>query len=116
MISVSKNLTPPSGRGSGWVFWVLAVLALSAFLPVVGFMVLLLGLFFLCAAHRWAAVILGLTLAMACVIGAVVILNDPKMGDVAPTGLLFLPWAGVGLWLAAAGFSKKRGSPNDPSA
>jgi hypothetical protein len=31
-------------------------------------------------------------------------------------GLLFLPWAGLGLWLAAAGFSKKRGSPKDPSS
>jgi hypothetical protein len=98
---------PKSGQGGGWVFWLLAVFGLTPVFPVVAFVVLLLGLFFLCVAHRSAAVILGLALAVACVSGAFVILNDPEMGDVAPTGLLFLPWAGFGLWLAGRGLSRK---------
>ena len=86
----------------------MAVFALTPVLPVVAFAVLLLGLFCLCVAHRWAAVLLGLTLAITCVILAVESLSDPKMGDTAPVGLLFLPWACLGLWLAAGGLSKKR--------
>ena len=107
---------PKSGQGGGWGCWLMAVLALGALFPPLGFMVLLMGLFFLCVAHRWAAVLVGLTLAVACVIGAIVIMNDPKMGDNAFVGILFLPWAGFGLWLAAGGFSKKRGVPKNPSS
>jgi hypothetical protein len=107
---------PKSGQGGGWGCWLMAVLALSAIFPPLAFMVLLMGLFFLCVAYRWAAVLVGLTLAVACVIGAIVILNDPKIGDMAPVGLLFLPWAGLGLWLAVGGFSKNRVLPKDPSS
>lgn len=85
----------------------MAVFALTPFLPAVAFAVLVLGLFFLCVAHRWAAVLLGLTLAITCVVCAIEFLSDPKMGDDASIGILFLPWAGFGLWLAAGGFSKK---------
>ena len=92
----------------------MAVFALTPIFPVAAFMVLLLGLFFLCVEYRWAAVLLGLTLAVTCAIGAVLILSAPDMGDMAPVGLLFLPWAGFGLWLAAGGLSKKRGLPHDP--
>jgi hypothetical protein len=99
---------PQSGQGGGWGCWPLAVFGLTPFLPVVAFMVLLLGLFALCVAYRWAAVLLGLTLAVTCAIGAIVFLSDPNMGDMAPVGLLFLPWAGFGLWLAAGRLSKKR--------
>ena len=99
---------PASGQGSGWGCWLLAVFALTPIFPVAAFMVLLLGLFFLCVAYRWAAVLLGLTLAVTCEIGAIVFLSDPNMGDMAPVGLLFLPWAGFGLWLAAGRLSKKR--------
>jgi hypothetical protein len=99
---------PHSGQGSGWGCWLLAVFGLTPFLPVVAFVVLLLGLLFLCVAYRWAAVLLGLTLAVTCAIGAVLILSAPDMGDMAPVGLLFLPWAGFGLWLAAGRLSKKR--------
>jgi len=60
---------------------------------------LVLGLFALCIAYRWAAVLLGLTLAATCVICAIEFLRDPNMGDNAFTGILFLPWAGFGLWL-----------------
>ena len=70
--------------------------------------------FALCIAYRWAAVLLGLTLAATCVICAIEFLRDPNMGDNAFTGILFLPWAGFGLWLAAGGLSKKRGLPHDP--
>ena len=87
----------------------LVVLVLSAIFPPLAFVVLLLGLFFLCVAHRSAAVILGLALAVACVIGAMEIMTDPKMGDNAFVAILFLPWAGAGLWLAGRGLSKKRG-------
>jgi hypothetical protein len=111
-----ESSQPKSGQGGGWGCWLMAVLALSALFPPLGFMVLLIGLFFLCAAYRWAAVLLGLTLAVTCVICAIVILNDSKMGDHAFVGILFLPWAGFGLWLAAAGFSKKRELPKDPSS
>jgi len=111
-----KSNQPEPGQGSGCGCWLLAVFGLTPIFPVVAFMVLLIGLFFLCATHRWAAVLVGLTLAVACVIGAIVILNDPKMGDNAFVGILFLPWAGFGLWLSAGGFSKKRGLPNDPSS
>jgi hypothetical protein len=107
---------PKSGQGGAWGCWLVAVLALGALFPPLGFMVLMIGLFFLCATHRWAAVLLGLTLAVTCAIGAIAILSDPKMGDMAPVGLLFLPWAGFGLWLAAGGSSKKPKLPNDPSA
>ena len=86
----------------------MAVFGLTPVFPVVAFTVLVLGLFALCIAYRWAAVLLGLTLAVTCAIGAIVFLTDPSMGDMAPTGLLFLPWAGFGLWLAAGGLSKKR--------
>ena len=99
---------PESGQGSGWGCWLLAVFGLTPFLPVVAFVVLLLGLLALCVAYRWAAVLLALTLAVTCAIGAIVFLSDPNMGDMAPVGLLFLPWAGFGLWLAAGGLSKKR--------
>jgi hypothetical protein len=99
---------PQSSQGSGWGCWLLAVFGLTPFLPVVAFMVLLLGLFFLSIAHRWAAVLLGLTLAATCVICAIEFLSDPNMGDNAFTGILFLPWAGFGLWLAAGRWSKKR--------
>jgi hypothetical protein len=101
---------PESGQGGvgGWGCWLLAVFGLTPFLPVVAFVVLLLALLALCVAYRWAAVLLGLTLAVTCAIGAVLILSAPDMGDMAPVGLLFLPWAGFGLWLAAGGFSKKR--------
>jgi hypothetical protein len=98
---------PKSGQGGGWGLWLLAVFALTPVLPAVAFVVLLMGLFFLCVAYRWAAVLLGLTLAVACVIGAIAILTDPKMGDNAWTGWLFLFWAGFGLWLAAGKYSKK---------
>jgi len=98
---------PKSGQGGGWGCWLLAVFVLTPIFPVAAFMVLMVGLFFLCVAYRWAAVVLGLTLAVACVIGAIGILTDPKTGDAAPMGLLFLPWAGLGLWLAAKGLSKK---------
>ncbi|HEV7924545.1 MAG TPA: hypothetical protein VGR14_04275 [Verrucomicrobiae bacterium] len=98
---------PNSGQGCGLAFWLLVVFALTPIFPVAAFMVLLLGLFVLCFAHRSAAVLLGLTLAVACVIGAIVILGDPEMSDAAPTGLLLLPWAGLGLWLAAGKYSKK---------
>ena len=86
----------------------MAVFALTPIFPVAAFMVLLLGLFFLCVAYRWAAVLLGLTLAVTCAVGAIVFLSDPNMGDMAPVSLLFLPWAGFGLWLAAGRLSKKR--------
>ncbi|MGO8927949.1 MAG: hypothetical protein ACLQU3_13815 [Limisphaerales bacterium] len=99
---------PKSGQGSGWGCWLLAVFALTPVFPAVAVAVFLLGLFFLCVAYRWAAVLLGLTLAITCVILAIECLNDPKLGDDAFTGILFLPWAGFGLWLAAGGFSKKR--------
>jgi uncharacterized membrane protein len=99
---------PESGQGSGCGCWFLAVFALTPIFPVAAFMVLMLGLFFLCVAHRWAAVLLGLTLAVTCAIGAIVFLSDPNMGDMAPVGLIFLPWAGFGLWLAAGRWSKKR--------
>jgi len=98
---------PKSGQGGGWGCWLLAVFGLTPIFPVVAFMVLLIGLFFLCAAYRWAAVLVGLALAVACVIGAIVIMNDPKMGDNAFVEILFLPWAGFGLWLAAGKYSKK---------
>jgi hypothetical protein len=99
---------PQSSQSSGWGCWLLAVLGLTPFLPVVAFVVRLLGLFALCVEYRWAAVLLGLTLAVTCAIGAVLILSAPDMGDMAPLGLLFLPWAGFGLWLAAGRLSKKR--------
>ena len=99
---------PPSSQGSDWGCWLLAVFALTPIFPVAAFMVLLLGLFFLCVAYRWAAVLLGLTLAVTCAVGAIVFLSDPNMGDMAPVSLLFLPWAGFGLWLAAGRLSKKR--------
>jgi hypothetical protein len=105
---------PESGQGSGWDCWLLAVFGLTPVLPVVAFTVLVLGLFALCIAYRWAAVLLGLTLAATCVICAIEFLRDPNMGDNAFTGILFLPWAGFGLWLAAGGLSKKRGLPHDP--
>jgi hypothetical protein len=98
---------PESGQCSGWGCWVLAIFGLTPLLPVVAFVVLMLGLFFLCVAHRWAAVLLGLTLAVTCTICAIEFLSDPKMGDDAFIGILFLPWAGFGLWLAAGGWSKK---------
>ena len=85
----------------------MAVFALTPVFPVVAFMVLLLGLFTLCVAYRWAAVLLGLMLAATCVICAIEFLSDPNMGDNAFTGILFLPWAGFGLWLAANGLSRK---------
>jgi hypothetical protein len=99
---------PASGQGGGWGCWLLAVFALTPVLPVVAFGVFLLGLFFLCVAHRWAAVLLGLALAITCGMFAIESLTDPKMGETAPVGLLFLPWAFLGLWLAAGGLSKKR--------
>ena len=99
---------PTSGQGGGWGCWLLAVLWLGAVLPPVGFVVLLLGLLLLCAAHRWAAVLLGLTLAATCMVGAIAIMSDPNMGVTAPTGLLFLPWAGFGLWLATDGHRRKQ--------
>ena len=86
----------------------MAVFALTPVLPVIAFGVFLLGLFCLCIAHRWAAILLGLTLAITCVIFAIEFLTDPKMGDDAFIGILFLPWAGFGLWLAAGKGSKKR--------
>jgi hypothetical protein len=98
---------PKSGDGGGWGCWLLAVFVLTPIFPPLAFMVLMAGLFFLCVAYRWAAVLLGLTLAVACVICAIGFLTDPKMGDDAFLGILFLPWAGFGLWLAAGGFSKK---------
>ncbi|HEV8059524.1 MAG TPA: hypothetical protein VGP68_06610 [Gemmataceae bacterium] len=104
-----ESSQPKSSQRGGWACWLLAVFVLTPIFPVAAFVVLMAGLFFLCVAHRWAAVLLGLTLAAACVIGAIVILNDPKMGDNAFLGILFLPWAGVGLWLAGSGLFKKRG-------
>lgn len=98
---------PKSGQGSGWGCWLLAVFALTPVFPAVAFVVFLLGLLFLCVAYRWAAVLLGLTLAVTCAIGAIEMLSDPKTGDMSPAGLLFLPWVGFGLWLAAGGLSKK---------
>lgn len=103
-----ESNSPKSGQGGGWACWLLAVLVLGAFLPAVGFMILMAGLFVLCAAYRWAAVMLGLALAVGSTISMIAIMSDPKMGDMAPTGLLFIPWAGFGLWLAAKGISKKR--------
>lgn len=83
-----------------------AVLGLAFFFPPVAVLVVLLALFWLCIAYRWAAVLLGLSLTASCVICAVKILSDPKIDD-AFEGILFLPWAGFGLWLAAKGLSKK---------
>jgi len=105
---------PKSGQGSGWGCWLLVVFALTPFLPIVAFLVLLLGLFALCVAYRWAAVLMGLTLAITGVICAIEFLSYPNMGDDACIGILFLPWAGFGLWLAAGGLSKKRRFPHDP--
>jgi hypothetical protein len=102
-----ESSQPKSGQGGCWGCWFMAVLGLGAIFPPVGLMVLLLSLLALCIAYRWAAVLLGLALAVTCAIGAIVILADPKMGDAAWTGLLLLPWAGFGLWLAAGGLSKK---------
>jgi hypothetical protein len=99
--------SPKSSQRGGWGCWFLAVFGLTPFLPAVAFAVLLLGLFCLCVAHRGAAVLLGLTLAITCVVCAIEFLSDPKIGDDASIGILFLPWAGFGLWLAAGGFSKK---------
>lgn len=48
-----------SGEGGGWGCWLVVVLVLSAIFPPLASVVLLLGLFFLCVAHRSAAVILG---------------------------------------------------------
>jgi hypothetical protein len=108
----------PSSQGCGCL-GLLAVLALTPLAPAVAFLGVLLGLFWLFAVHRWAAVLLGLTLAITCLVCAVVILSDPSMGDMASTGLLFLPWAGFGLWLAAQGLARKRSGadgnqPHDP--
>ncbi len=102
-----ESSQPKSSQDGGWGCWLLAVFVLTPIFPVAAFVVLMAVLFFLCVAHRWAAVVLGLTLAVACVIGAFVVMTDPKTGDAAPMGLLFLPWAGLGLWMAARGFSKK---------
>jgi hypothetical protein len=116
MLDMSTNLhlmdnqqsnQPKSGQGGGWGCWLLAVFVLTPIFPVVAFVILLLGLLFLCAVYRWAAILLGLTLAVACAIGAIAILSAPDMGDEACMGLLFLPWAGLGLWLAAGKYSKK---------
>ncbi|MCX6928235.1 MAG: hypothetical protein NT154_34245 [Verrucomicrobia bacterium] len=103
-----------SGEGCGWGFWLLTVLALSSFFPALAFVGFLLGLLLLCAVYRWASILLGLTLVVGCVILAFVILSDPKIGDSAETVWVLVPWAGFGLWLAARGFSKKRGLTNDP--
>jgi hypothetical protein len=97
---------PDSGQGTGLGCWLLAIF--GPLFPAVAFVALLLGLLLLCAAYRWAAVVLGLTLAVACAIGAILILSAPDMGEMAPVGLLFLPWAGFGLWLAKEGWSRKR--------
>ena len=104
---------PNSGQNSGCAGLLVAVLGLAFFFPVVAIMVVLLGLFFLCIAYRWAAVLFGLSLAVSCVICAIKILSDPKIDD-AFEGILFVPWAGFGLWLAANGLSKNRGLPHDP--
>ena len=53
-------LKPPrdSAPGGGcWVCWLLTVFGLSALLPPLGFVVLLLGLLFMCVVYRLAAVI-----------------------------------------------------------
>jgi len=96
---------PKSGKG-GWGCWFLAVLWLGAVLPPVGFVVLVLGLFLLCVAYRWAAIVIGLTLAVTCTVCAISLMTDPESGDVS-IGLLFLPWIGLGLWLAFKGPSRE---------
>ena len=107
-MTLSNQPNPvPSGECGGWALWLLATLWLSAILPPVGFGLLFIGLFVLCIAHRVAAVVCGLALAVGCAIGAFKIMSDPKIGDDAIIGVLFLPWAGFGLWLAANGLSRK---------
>lgn len=96
-----------SGHGGIWAALPLAVVYLSALLPCLAFVLVLFGLLVVCGSCRPLAVLLGLTLAVACVIGAIAIMSASEMGDDACTGLLFLPWAGFGIWIAAGGLSKK---------
>lgn len=67
---------------------------------------MLIGFFVLCIASRVASGVLGLVLAVACAAGAFEIMTDPKDGDVG-LGLLFLPWMGLGIFLAADGLKRK---------
>lgn len=101
---------PNSGHGGIWAALPLAVIAVSALLPGVILVVLLFGLLVVCASCRPLAVLMGLTLTVACAIGAIEIMSAPGMGDDASIGLLFLPWAGFGIWIAAGGLSSKKGA------
>jgi hypothetical protein len=82
-------------------------LGLTAIIPPVGFVLFLVILFMLCATYRLAAVLLGLTLAVACLFCAITFMTDPNLEHLPGFGLLFVPWAVLGLWLAASGLSRK---------
>jgi uncharacterized membrane protein len=75
--------------------------------PPLGFLFVLIGLIVLCVVSRLASVVLGLTLAVVCAVGAFEIMTDPQSGDMWMTGVLFLPWMGFGVWLIADGLKKE---------
>jgi len=106
MPTAPSDSPPPSRLGGCWLGWVFLTLLLSALLPFVGFFVLLVGLFTLGATCRVAAIVLGLGLAACCIGCAVKLMIDLQSDDM-PLALLFLPWAGFGVWLAIHGAKRK---------
>src|SRR5207247_4501703 len=100
--SMSASGHRGSGASNGLGFLLLALGAsATGFISGIGFLLVLILLIFLVANSRIAAVLFGLILAIGCGVAGFTFITDtdPKHGDANMFGVVFLPWAGFGLYM-----------------